>query len=134
MKMLIMAIAILTNLITGTGYGEVIESGFHLVGASIEPGYYLINVKANRNINSGNTVEVSMSTQPPNPEDEQINKCTIIAYSDYWTESRGLSILGGWGIFKIRQGDYAIYTDCPMIKVPKNYSPQTPFTQTLLSG
>jgi hypothetical protein len=61
-----------------------VEPGWHVVDASIEPGiYYTVG-----------------------------RECETIAYSDYWTPSRGISVKDGWGVVSVRETDYAFYTSC----------------------
>jgi len=68
--------------------------GWHVVGASIEPGmYYTVG-----------------------------NECETVAYSDYWTPYRGLSVRDGWATVRVRENDYAFYTSCPLTKYdPRGY-------------
>jgi hypothetical protein len=92
---LIIIISTLTSIISPLPWTSAqVEVGWHVVGVSIDETYYY-------------TIG---------------DECTIIAYSDYWTEARGGSYVGGWGKFKVRPGDYAIYTTCPLtIYSPANY-------------
>lgn len=67
---------------------QPIESGWYVVGAGIQPGiYYTIG-----------------------------DDCTVIVYSDYWTESRGWHFVGGWGMVGFYPSDYAISTTCPLVE------------------
>jgi len=111
---------------------DIVEVGWHVVGASIEPGTYLVYISPYRDLNNGDSIDVSLGQQPPMPETDTEPICEVIAYSDYWNESRGWSVRNGWGLFTVRSTDYAIYTSCPMLKVNSNYNPANPFIPSRL--
>jgi hypothetical protein len=110
---------------------DAVEPGWYVVGAGIEPGTYLVYISSKRNIDNGDTVDIGLR-QPPEPETDAGLVCEVIAYSDYWNESRGWSVRNGWGLFTVRSTDYAIYTSCPMLKVNSNYNPANPFIPSRL--
>ncbi|MDY6867229.1 MAG: hypothetical protein SVT56_04900 [Chloroflexota bacterium] len=109
---------------------EAVEPGWYVVGAGIEPGKYFIFLSSSRNLDDGNSIDVDFPTQPPEP-DREGEQCTVIAFSDYWTESRGISVQGGYAFFTVRPSDYAIMTTCPMLKVNDTFDPSAPFTPAI---
>jgi len=133
MNLISITIILIFSVLGNTQNYELIYPGWHVVGASIEPGYYLVQVNTKRNLDDGNIIDTSIAQQPPDPT-QNIKACSVIAYSDYWTENRGWSVSNGYGIFKVRHSDYAIQTDCFMVKVQKNFNPQTPFTTPIINA